>query len=347
MDSAAAAVAAVEVAAVEVDVETEDKMTMRSGLVALAIVLAAAAKSETQRSFATPESAMSALVDALKKNDAPALLEILGSAAKPLLDSGDPVADAGARRKFLDAHAEGYTSEAVDQTRVVFEVGRDKWPFPIPLERRDLRWYFDAESGVDEMVSRRIGQNELDAIQVAAAYVDAQRDYGMLSLEDNPIPHYAQKFFSSPGKRDGLYWESAPGEDPSPLGPLIAEAQAEGYRRDPRGRPRPYHGYYYRILTKQGLNAEDGAYNYIVGGKMIGGFALIATPAEYGSSGIMTFIVNHDGVIYQRDFGPRTAKRAKAITAFDPDPGWTMVDKEDLTPRDQTEEPIATRDQSR
>jgi hypothetical protein len=203
-------------------------------------------------------------------------------------------------------------------------VGKNEWPFAIPLVQKNGRWIFDTAAGKEEILNRRIGRDELDTIQTMLAIVDAQREYARETYE-NGVREYAQKFASDPGTKNGLFWEAKEGEAASPLGPLIAEAREEGYFAKQSGGPVPYHGYYYRMLTGQGEHAEEGAYSYIVNGKMIGGFAVVAYPADYGNSGVMTFIVNHDGVVYQEDLGPDTEQEAMAMKLFDPDKTWTKV----------------------
>jgi hypothetical protein len=195
---------------------------------------------------------------------------------------------------------------------------------PIPLVQDAAGWWFDASRGREEILNRRIGRNELSAVQVCLAYVDAQREYYVRDPDGDALLQYAQRFRSTPGKRDGLYWDAQPDEPPSPLGALVARAEAEGYpTKRPSGARIPYWGYYYRIVKAQGPHAPGGAYDYVVRGNMIGGFALVAYPAEYGASGVMTFIVSHDGVVYQKDLGPGTAAAARALTRFDPDPSWS------------------------
>jgi hypothetical protein len=201
-------------------------------------------------------------------------------------------------------------------------VGEDDWPFPFPLVKEERGWRFDTSHGIEEILDRRIGENELAAIQASLAYVDAQREYYWLNPEGAPLLHYARSFTSTPGRKDGLYWDAADGEPPSPLGALFAEARAEGYLIDGAPRPVPYYGYHFRILTSQGEHAAGGAYDYVVGDRMIGGFGLVAYPAERGSTGVMTFIVNHDGVVFSKDLGPDTAKLAAEMTRFDPDDTW-------------------------
>jgi hypothetical protein len=217
--------------------------------------------------------------------------------------------------------------------KAVLEVGKDGWPFPIPIVKVAGAWRFDTKEGKQEILNRRIGKNELSAIQACLAYFDAQRDYASKGGDGKGLPEYAQKFFSEPGKKDGLYWEAKEGEAQSPLGPLFAAAQERGYtRKTPGQQPSPYLGYYYRILTAQGKNAPGGAYSYLVNGKLVGGFALVAYPAQYGASGIMTFMVSHDGVVYQKDLGKKTEAVAKAMKTFDPDETWRKVDSKYLEP---------------
>jgi len=278
-----------------------------------------------QEKFKTPDEAAAALFQAAKMQDKSAVLGILGPKGREVISSGDAVADRSAREKFIAAFDAKHTVTE-DGDRATLVIGNDDWPFPIPLVKKRDTWSFDTAAGLDEILRRRIGRNELSAIQVCLAYVQAQNEYASL----NPAglgPHaYAQRILSSPGKKDGLYWPSAEGEQPSPLGELAAEASAEGYKA--RETPTPYHGYYYRILKRQGPSAEGGAYDYVVKGKMIGGFALLAYPAQYGNSGIMTFMVNHDGEVLQADLGPRTAEIARKIQAFAPDGTWKKVEAE-------------------
>lgn len=303
---------------------------MRSGGAALAVLLAIGTlgpAASAQRSagagpasFASPEQAADALIDAVEKGSKGDLLKVLGPGATNIVSSGDPVADAQAREKFAAAARESAKIETQGDDRAILSVGKDDWPLPIPIVKRGNGWTFDAKAGEQEILNRRIGTNELDAIEVARAYVDAQTDYATKDRNNDGFIEYAQKFVSSPGKHDGLYWPSEPGEEQSPIGALMASARAEGYKS--KDKPAPYHGYYYRILKAQGENAPGGTLNYVVHGHMMGGFGLIAFPAQYGVSGIMTFIVNHDGVVYQRDLGPNTAAIAEKITRFDPDKSW-------------------------
>jgi hypothetical protein len=280
-----------------------------------------------QKRFASAEEGVQALMAALKANDVKAMLAILGPDARPLIITGDAVADRQERERVVREYEEAHSLAMSGETKAVLQVGKDDWPMPIPLVKDDAGWRFDTHAGKEEILNRRIGRNELAAIEVCRAYVDAQREYYLLNPGRDALHQYAQKFLSTKGKRDGLYWTTKDSEEPSPLGPLIARAQGRGYVKvkDVQGRPLPYYGYYYRILKSQGADAPGGAYDYVVRGKMIGGFALVAYPANWGNSGVMTFIVNHDGVVYQKDIGPDTAAAARAMTRFDPDSTWTRL----------------------
>src|SRR5262245_41740677 len=287
--------------------------------------LAASAPAIKPRSFPSPEAAAAAFVGALRADDLKAMTAILGSSAERLISSGDPVADNDERERFVKAYDEAH-SLVRDGDRVVIQVGKDEWPFPIPLVKAGSEWRFDARAGQEELLARRIGKNELEAIQVSLAVVDAQREYWRRNPQNAPILQYARKINSTKGARDGLYWPGQPDEEPSPLGPLVAEAQRQGYLgQGSGGKPVPFHGYYFRLLTGQGPDAAGGAYDYLVKGQMVGGFALVAYPAHWGASGIMTFIVNHDGVVYEKNLGPKTAGAAEAMKRFNPDSTWRKV----------------------
>jgi hypothetical protein len=234
------------------------------------------------------------------------------------------VADSNTREKFVSAYEAKHTIELEGNGTQTLTIGEDDWPFPIPLISNGGKWQFDTKEGLGEILRRRIGRNELSAVQVSLAYVQAQNEYATLDPEGLGRGVYARRIVSRTGKKDGLYWPTAEGETPSPLGELAAQASAEGYKAGEK--PIPYHGYYYRILTRQGAGAPGGAYDYLVKNKMKGGFALIAVPAEYGNSGIMTFMVNHDGVVLEKDLGPDTTKLARKIDAFAPDQGWSKTD---------------------
>lgn len=288
---------------------------------------AAAAK---QKSFSSPEEALKVAIAAVKSDDDKELLAILGQDAKDIISSGDPVADKTRRQQFIEAYDEKH--ELVkDGDKMVLVIGKQDWPYPIPLVKKGEGWVFDTVQGREEILNRRIGENEYSAMQVLLATVDAQREYFMKDRDGDGILEYAQKFLSDPGKKNGLYWASKEGEEQSPLGDLVAEARVEGYRAaSAGGKPPAYHGYYYKILTAQGKNAAGGAYSYLAKNNMIGGFAVIAAPAEYGNSGVMTFMVNYDGVIYEKDLGKNTLDVAKKIAAFDPDKSWKKVDKVEM-----------------
>ena len=294
--------------------------------IALALGLAPSAfgAAVKQKTFASAEEGVKALMEAAKKNDTKAMLAILGPEAKSLIESGDQVSDRAAFERFVKSYEEANKLVKSGDTQAILEVGKDAWPFPIPLVKENAGWRFDTHEGKEEIINRRVGRNELDAIQVSLAVVDAEREYYRRDPDGDKLLQYAQKFISTKGKRDGLFWETKPGEAPSPLGPLVARARGEGYK-GAGGKPVPYHGYYYKLLTGQGKDAPGGAYDYLVRGKMMGGFGVVAYPAQYGSSGIMTFIVNHDGVVYQKDLGRKTASVAQSMTRFNPDKGWTPV----------------------
>lgn len=272
--------------------------------------------------FATPEEATEALVSALEAQDQKALLVIFGKEAKPLIASSDPLSERERRQAFLEAYGEAHSFTEPDPSTRVLELGSDKFPFAIPLVKDEGGWRFDTAAGEEELLARRIGHNELATIQACLAYVDAQREYYARKPMGEPM-RYAQRIASNKGKRDGLYWTTADGEDPSPLGDLFANASMTPVTGDKTSRP--YFGYRYRILTRQGPNAAGGAFDYIAHGKMIGGFALIAYPADYGLSGVMTFLVNHDGVVFEKDLGAKTAKEAAAIDSFNPDDSWKRI----------------------
>ena len=296
-------------------------MTFRQ-LIATALLLSIATLAGAQTTFATADEAARALVAAVKAADSKAMLSILGAEAKSILSSGDATADRRARETFAAAYAEAAKLEPSGEAKVVLRVGKDEWPFPIPLVKSAAGWRFDAKAGREEVLNRRIGRNELATIEVLGAYVDAQREYYVRNPQNDKLLQYAQKLRSSQGKRDGLYWPAKPGEKPSPLGPFVSGARAEGYTAPDPAKLTPYHGYYYRILRAQGPDAPGGAYSYLAQGKMIGGFALIAWPALYGNSGVMTFLVNHDGAVYEKDLGPETAAQVAKITRFNPDTSW-------------------------
>ncbi|HEY8152790.1 MAG TPA: DUF2950 domain-containing protein [Myxococcota bacterium] len=312
------------------------KMTARSirvlascfaaGLLAAALPAGGAFAAEpAQKHFETPEAAVEALIAALQSDDKTSLYALFGADEKGLIESGDPVADRNAAEGFVERYQSGHRILKTAATRAELEVGEDQWPLPIPIVKDAAGWRFDGKAGEEEIVSRRIGRNELSAIQASLAYVDAQREYYVRNPEKSPLLHYARFFTSSPGRKDGLFWPTAEGEEPSPLGPLFDAANAEGYQLGTGEAPAPYHGYFYRILEGQGTRAPGGPYSYLAKGQLIGGFGLIAYPATYGVSGVMTFLVNQDGDVYETDLGPLTTERAKAISLFDLDANTVRV----------------------
>jgi len=277
-----------------------------------------------QDTFKTTEAAVEALVKALQENNAADLYAIFGPGSMSLILSGDNMDDRERWAKFVRLYKEKNRLENAGDKKVILHIGNDDWPFPIPLARVGKNWHFDTKQGKEEILNRRIGRNELDAIETCRAIVDAQREYVTMDRDGNAPMEYAQKFLSAKGKKDGLYWEVAAGEKQSPLGPLIAKAASDGYKKEEK--PAPYNGYLFRILMAQGKGAPGGAYSYLVNGRMIGGFALVAYPASYGASGVKTFIVNHQGIVYQKDLGPKTAKKAKSMKDFNPDKTWEKVE---------------------
>ena len=299
-------------------------MRKPSWIVLCVALLGFKASTFAQERFGTPKEAIEALVAATKTGDQRAILKVLGLEGKPIVNSGDPVADSNIRQDFISAYDAKHAIEMEgDGTRTLI-IGNDDWPFPIPVVNEAGEWQFNTKAGLDEILRRRVGRNELSAIQVSLAYVQAQYEYASLDPASLGRGVYAQRIVSSPGKKDGLYWPSAEGEEPSPLGALAAQAAVEGYKI--KGTPIPYHGYYYRILSRQGATAPGGAYDYVVKGRMIGGFGLLAFPADYGNSGIMTFLVNQDGKVFQKDLGPNTTQLARKIKSFTPDQTWTKID---------------------
>jgi len=292
---------------------------------------AAAMKPSKQRLFATPEAAVQALVQAAKSGDQKEMTAIYGTESEKLL-SGDPVEDANALKRFAESLGKFATLEKVDDAKFTLLVGEEHWPSPIPIVKEGRKWRFDTAAGLDEILNRRIGRDELSAIMTCRAYVVAQWEYFTEARDtaEDGLAVYAQRFISKPGKRDGLYWEVPEGGKPSPLGSLIAQERAEGYTPGmpkPPDAPKrsPYHGYFFRILKAQGPHAPGGKFEYVINGNMIAGYALIAYPDRWGSSGVMTFIVNQQGRVYEKDLGPDTAALAAAVKEYDPDPTWKLV----------------------
>jgi hypothetical protein len=297
---------------------------------ALLVVLAPASAAQNQpRAFATAEDAARALARAARSEGMNALIEIFGPASRDIIDSSDPATAQHNRETFAVAFAEEWRLEDAGTDRKELIIGNESWPFPVPLVKTRNGWIFDAAAGKEEILNRRIGRNELAVLEVTQAYVKAQRAYAASGHDGKPAGIYAQRVSSDPGTQNGLYWTAKRGEPRSPLGDLVAQAANEGQPRDPANPGRtPFHGYYFRILTGgQGASAPGGAKAYVVNGDMTGGFALVAWPAQYDVTGVMTFIVNQDGVVYEKDLGPETATRATAITRYDPDRTWKRIER--------------------
>lgn len=274
------------------------------------------------KAFSSPEDASSALVAAMQSNNEKAILEILGPEGKQIVYSGDEIEDANGRANFVKRYQEMHRLVKEPDGTVVLYIGAHNWPAPIPLVKKGNAWYFDTEAGKKEILYRRIGRNEVSSIHICEALVAAQKEYFAAQH-----PEYAQKIFSDEGQHNGLYWKAAEGEPQSPIGPLVAAAVAEGYAKGQDAPSTPYRGYYFHILAGQGKNAPGGAKSYIVNGKMTGGFAFMAYPAEYRSSGVMTFIVGQDGVVYEKDLGPKTEALAKAMKQYNPNSSWHKVEE--------------------
>jgi len=316
---------------------------MKCRLLCLAtlVILAACSQSEEGKgtesslTFATPEEAVTALGAAAERHDVPKLQQLFGPGTEDLLSSGDEVADKAAREAFVKRFQARHQLVSGGPDDLVLQVGEDDWPLPIPLVKQGGRWHFDGAAGADELLRLRIGGNELRTIDVMHGYVVAQQIYASKGHDGQPAGVYAQRLRSDSGKQNGLFWETASGQPESPAGPFLAHAAAEGYGSGQGKSPtageaqgRPYHGYLYRPLYSQGGAAPGGARDYIVNGKLTKGFALIAYPAEYGVSGIMTFLVNQDGLVWQRDLGENTATEAESIQQFNPDSTWTPIPPE-------------------
>ena len=299
-------------------------VTFLSAVAAAAMVLfATAVPARAQKSFSTADAAVEALVKGARDGDRKAMLDVLGPHGSGIVSSGDTVADEAAFKRFVAAYDAKHQLTMEGDSKAIMVIGQEDFPFPVPLVKKGGAWQFDTDAGLDEILYRRVGRNELETIETCLAYVDAQDEYAEKDRTGAGVGVYAQRIVSSPGKKDGLYWPDAQGNDMSPLGEFVAQATAQGYRAG--GGRTPYHGYYYKILTRQGPAAPGGELDYVVHGRMIGGFALVAYPAEYRNSGVMTFIVNHAGVVYQKDLGPRTAKLAEDMKEFNPDSTWAKV----------------------
>ena len=281
-----------------------------------------------QQSFSSPEEARQALVSAVQAKDHTALKAIFGPVSAEL-EPGDPVEQAAEFEHFARHVAEGVELAKEGETKAILIIGAEKWPFPVPIVKKGDRWLLDTEAGREEILNRRIGHNELLAINVCHAYAEAQQEYyAMTEPDGDQLPKYAQRLLSTPGRKNGLYWPTAAGEKESPLGQLVARAREEGYmqkRTSGESAPRPFHGYYFRILTKQGPNAPGGKYNYVINGNMVAGHALVAYPSRWGVSGVMTFIINQRGRVYQKNLGPETATIARKMDRYNPDLTWKFV----------------------
>jgi hypothetical protein len=281
------------------------------------------AAQSAQQSFPSPDEAVKALVVAVRANDVKALLSILGPESRALISSGDEAADRTGRDKFLKAFNVANTFQQESADEMTLCVGADSWPMPIPIVKKGSLWMFDVRKGKQEILNRRIGRNELHVIDILNAYVDAQHEYATKDCGRSGKVEFAQRIISSKGKHDGLFWEAKDGEQESPLGPLVAQAAKEGYANP---NLQPFHGYYFKILKGQGKHAHGGAYNYVIKGRMILGFAIISYPAEYGNSGVMTFMVNQEGVIFQKNLGRNTKRLSEAMKIFDPDKTWSKAE---------------------
>jgi hypothetical protein len=300
------------------------------GLASSPVAMAAAPEAspapaaEGQRTYPNPQAAVSALVSAVKSGTLDAMLPVLGPQSRDIVTSGDAVADRNGRKHFLQAYGERHALMLRSDGSVWLRLGKEQWPFPIPLVKHDKQWAFDTAAGRDEIINRRIGFNELNAIKVCQTYVQAQREYAARDRQGDLIMQYATHMLSSPDKRDGLYWPVPLGEELSPLGPLVAQAEHEGYEPG-KHKGNGFHGYHFKILTRQGAHAPGGAYDYMANGHMVGGFALVAYPVQYGESGIMTFLVNSNGIVWQKDLGADTAQIVGQMTEYDPDESWKKI----------------------
>ena len=289
----------------------------------LAPVLGASCGAKIGKTFDSPQDAVRALITAVNSHDSNALAGLFGPRFDEI-ESPDPVQEQNELSDFAERLNQSTHLERQGDGQYILEIGNDHWPFAIPISQENGSWFFDTDAGDDELLNRRVGRNELDALKSVRAYVDAQRDYASKDRDNDQVLQYAQKILSTPGTKDGLYWSPDVDNEESPLGPFYAEAQSRGYFKNPQttDAPQPFNGYYFKILTQQSKHAPGGEYSYIINGHMIGGFALVAWPAEYGNSGIMTFIVNQRGVVYQRDLGRDTGKLAADMKTYDPGPGW-------------------------
>ncbi|HKR11596.1 MAG TPA: DUF2950 domain-containing protein [Pyrinomonadaceae bacterium] len=311
---------------------SENRMTLQLTIALLTLLAAAAvvsAQTTNSRIFPNPQAAVQAVTDATRAKDRAALQDIFGPDLKSLL-SGDEVADRNSFEEFAQYVGQATKLEKETDNRMTLLVGNEEWPFPIPIVKNTSGWSFDTKAGTEEIFNRRIGGNEMAAMLTAQAYAIAQWEYFNGDDRDHDqVSEYAQRLFSSPGRQDGLYWETVADDEPSPLGPLVAFARKEGYTgKTPVATTQsvaPFNGYHFKILTRQGKSAAGGAYDYVINGNMIAGFALVAYPATWGNSGVMTFVINHEGRVYEKNLGPGTAQLAAAMTEYNPDPSWKLV----------------------
>ncbi|MEE4378086.1 MAG: DUF2950 domain-containing protein [Candidatus Competibacteraceae bacterium] len=292
-------------------------------IVLISLILGQIALADTiQKHFSTPDEAVQELLKAVAEDNVDGLMTIFGEEGKSVIDSGDEQADREARRNFNEMAQKLMRLDDLGEDQREVVVGEDEWPFPIPLVKGESGWRFDTAVGVDELINRRIGRNELEAISMLKALADAQTQYGSVDHDDDQVLEYAQRLVSSPGQRDGLYWPDESEVDLSPIGPYLQDA---GDYLEERTKGDPWYGYYFRVLTRQGANPPGGAYDYVINGNMIAGFALLAFPARYGDSGIVTFMISHQGVMYQKDLGEQTDETVKSINEYNPDDSWQPV----------------------
>jgi len=299
------------------------KLALVALLVTVCFPVRSMAQPSVQKTFSSPEDASNALVTAAQNNDEKAMLDILGPDGKQIVSSGDDTEDANSRANFVQRYQEMHRLVKEPDGTTILYIGAKNWPTPIPLVNRGVSWYFDTEAGKKEILYRRVGRNEMSTIRVCQELAAAQKEFYATQHSE-----YAQKIFSDEGQHNGLYWKAADGEPQSPIGPLVAAAVAKGYAKIQDSNPTPYRGYYYLVLTRQGKNGPVRAKSYIVNGKMTGGFAFVAYPAEYGSSGVMTFIVNQDGTVYEKDLGRKTDVLAKAMKEYGPNSSWQKAEEQ-------------------
>jgi hypothetical protein len=300
------------------------RMAIGVALFALLRIVTLSAQQPGQKTYDSPNAAVSDLVGAVRTGDIDRVIQIFGPDAKEIVSSGDKVADEQTRKNFLERYDQMNRLVKEPNGTVTLYIGAENWPFPITLINKNNVWFFDTVNGEREVLYRRIGRNEFDTIDTLNALVDAQKEFKSEARDRDQVKQFAQKLISDEGKHNGLYWKTEPGQNASPIGPLLAQAAGEGYRK--QSGPTPFHGYIYRLLNSQGANAPGGAKDYMEDGKLTQGFAIVAYPAEYRNSGVMTFIVNQDGRVYQKDLGPSTATIASSMTAFNPDKGWKFVE---------------------